>query len=70
MGQNDVLALQSNFQTWKKNRFPSEPESADIYQYYCVEQFTRAFDLGDSQLKSGIVDKGGDRPFRPIEEED
>ena len=60
MGKNDELALQNNFDNWSRNRFPSAPKDLNIWEYYCVEQFARPFDLGDSELKSGIVGGGGD----------
>ncbi len=60
MPHNDVLALDANFEGWKKNRFPSPQKGDQPFLYYCVETFSRAFDLGDSELKSGIVDGGGD----------
>jgi AIPR protein len=55
MGRNDELALQNNFDNWSKNRFPSPPKDFNVWEYYCVEQFARPFDLSDSELKSGIV---------------
>ena len=60
MGKNDEIALQSNFDNWSKNRFPTPPKDLNVWEYYCVEQFARPFDLGDSELKSGIVGAGQD----------
>jgi hypothetical protein len=60
MGKNDEIALQNNFDNWSKNRFPNPPKGLNIWEYYCVEQFARPFDLGDSELKSGIVGAGKD----------
>lgn len=60
MPSNSALALESHFDSWKKGRYPVEKKGVNVFEYYCVEQFTRAFDLGDSQLKSGIVGKGQD----------
>jgi hypothetical protein len=60
MGQNEVIALQNNFDTWRNNRFPNPPKDLDVWEYYCVEQFARPYDLGDSELKSGIVGAGQD----------
>src|SRR5260221_976780 len=60
MGKNDVIALQNNFDSWSKNRFPIPPKDLNLWEYYCVEQFARVFDLGDSELKSGIVGAGQD----------
>src|SRR6266700_3315961 len=32
----------------------------NVWEYYCIEQFARSFDLSDSQLKSGMVGQGQD----------
>lgn len=60
MGKNDEIALQNNLENWTKNRFPNPPKGFNVFEYYCVEQFARSFDLSDSELKSGIVGAGGD----------
>ncbi len=60
MGKNDEIALQNNFDNWSKNRFPNPSKDLNVWEYYCVEQFARPFDLGDSELKSGIVGAGQD----------
>ena len=60
MGKNDEIALQNNFENWTNNRFPNPPKDFNAWEYYCVEQFARPFDLGDSELKSGIVGAGQD----------
>jgi AIPR protein len=60
MGKNDELALQNNFENWSKNRFPNAPKDLNVWEYYCVEQFARPFDLGDGELKSGMIGGGGD----------
>jgi hypothetical protein len=60
MPTNDALALDANFLKWKTNRFPNGDKGINVFEYYCVEQFARQFDLSDSQIKAGIVGKGGD----------
>jgi hypothetical protein len=60
MGKNDEIALQNNFDNWSKNRFPTPPKDLNVWEYYCVEQFARSYDLSDSELKSGIVGAGKD----------
>ena len=60
MGKNDEIALQSNFDNWSRNRFPNPQKGFNVWEYYCVEQFARSFDLSDSELKSGIVGAGQD----------
>ncbi|HUO15590.1 MAG TPA: AIPR family protein [Verrucomicrobiae bacterium] len=60
MAANDVLALEANFESWRKNRFPNPAKGTNPFEYYCIEQFARSFDLGDSQLKAGMVGGGGD----------
>jgi hypothetical protein len=49
-----------NFENWKNNRFPNPPKGFNVWEYYCVEQFARSYDLSDSELKSGIVGAGLD----------
>jgi hypothetical protein len=60
MGANDVQALDANFKSWQANRFPSPQKGVNIFEYYCLEQFSRSFDLSDSQLKSGMTGGGND----------
>jgi len=60
MPRNDVLALDANFKGWEEKRFPNPAKGFNVFEYYCVEQFARSFDLGDSQLKTGIVGAGQD----------
>jgi hypothetical protein len=60
MPTNAVLALDANFKTWQENRFPTPVKGINPFEYYCVEQFTRPYDLGDSQLKTGMIGGGQD----------
>ena len=55
MSSNEATALDANFTGWRENRFPNPPKDINVFEYYCVEQFLRAFDLSDSQLKTGII---------------
>jgi len=55
MGANDALALETNFTSWRDKRFPVLPKDLNVFEYYCAEQFLRAFDLSDSQIKSGLL---------------
>ncbi len=55
MGKNEEVALEANFRGWQEKRFPTPPKDLNIFEYYCVEQFVRPFDISDSQLKSGLV---------------
>jgi hypothetical protein len=60
MPANEALALNSNFETWCNNRFPDPHKRSKAWEYYCADQFARPFDLSDSQLKTGLIDGGGD----------
>jgi hypothetical protein len=60
MGANDVLALDANFKGWQEKRFPVPKKGINVFEYYCVDQFLRQFDLSDSQLKTGFTGGGGD----------
>jgi len=55
MSKNEEVALDANFKGWQEKRFPTPPKDLNIFEYYCVEQFVRSFDISDSQLKSGLV---------------
>jgi len=60
MGANDVLALEANFKGWQEKRFPVPKKDINVFEYYCIDQFLRPFDLSDSQLKTGMTGGGGD----------
>lgn len=60
MAPNDVIAMKANFNDWKEKRFPHPQKGDNPFEYYCIEQFTRSYDLGDSQLKAGMIGGGGD----------
>jgi len=55
MGQNEVIALEANFDTWKKTRFVGAKKNFNAFEYYSIEQFLRAYGLSDSQLQSGLI---------------
>jgi hypothetical protein len=60
MGANDVLALEANFKTWQEKRFPVPKKDINVFEYYCIDQYLRQFDLSDGQLKTGLIGGGGD----------
>src|SRR5664279_358327 len=55
MSSNEAVALDANFKGWHEKRFPTPPKDLNVFEYYCVEQFLRPFDLSDSQLKTGLI---------------
>lgn len=55
MGQNEIIALQANFDTWKKARFVGAKRNFNAFEYYSIEQFLRPYGLSDSQLQSGLI---------------
>src|SRR5208283_2362988 len=55
MGQNEVIALEANFDTWKTNRFTGAKKTFNAFEYYSIEQFLRQYGLSDSQLQSGLI---------------
>src|SRR2546421_7704017 len=59
MAANDVIALQSNFATWEKER-AGGLTGVKPFDYYCVDQFLKPFVLADDELLSGIVAGGQD----------
>jgi hypothetical protein len=55
MPSNAVIALDSNFKLWTDKRFPDPAKRKNVFEYYCIEQFARSFDLSDSELRAGMV---------------
>jgi hypothetical protein len=55
MSSNEAVALEANFKTWQEKRFPTPPKDFNVFEYYCIDQFLRQFDLSDSQLKTGLI---------------
>lgn len=59
MSENDLLALNSNFEHWKQDRGEGLTE-IDPFLYYAVEQFLKPFDPSDEDIQYGITDGGHD----------
>ena len=59
MGQNDVIALSSNFENWKEERSVGLTDVSP-FTYYCVEHFLKPYDLGDEDILYGITDGPND----------
>lgn len=55
MGKNEEVALEANFTGWREKRFPTPPKDINVFEYYCIEQFLRSYDLSDSQHKTGLI---------------
>ena len=55
MGKNEEVALEANFKGWREKRFPTSPKDINAFEYYCIEQFLRSFDVTDSQIKNGLI---------------
>jgi hypothetical protein len=60
MSSNEAVALEANFRGWQEKRFPTPSKDLNVFEYYCVDQFLRPFDLSDSQLKTGLIGGGKD----------
>jgi hypothetical protein len=50
MSSNEAVALEANFKSWQEKRFPTPPKDINVFEYYCIDQFLRPYDLSDSQL--------------------
>ena len=59
MGANDVIALKANFDSWQADRMPGLT-GVDPFEYYCVDQFLKPFDVSDDELRAGLVGGGND----------
>jgi len=55
MGQNEVIALEANFDSWKTTRFSGAKKNFYAFEYYSIEQFLRPYGLSDLQLQSGLI---------------
>jgi hypothetical protein len=55
VSKNEEVALDANFKGWQLKRFPAPAKDLNIFEYYCIEQFLRPFDLSDGQIKSGLI---------------
>jgi hypothetical protein len=60
MSENDLIHLDSHFKNWMESRGENLSEQAEPWNFYCLEQFMRPFDLADEELLSGITDGGLD----------
>jgi hypothetical protein len=60
MSQNDLIHLDSHYQQWKGTRGKALPAKLDPFNYYCIEQFMKHFDLSDEEILNGITDGGND----------
>jgi hypothetical protein len=60
MSQNDLIHLDSHYQQWKNTRGKALPPKLDPFNYYCIEQFMKPFDLSDDEILNGITDGGND----------
>jgi len=59
MSQHEVLALNSNFETWKTDR-ATGLTSVEPFLYYAVEHITKVYNLTDEQIRYGITDDSND----------
>jgi hypothetical protein len=59
MGVNDVIALDANFSSWQSERMPGLA-GVDPFEYYCVDQFLKPYDVSDDELRAGLVGGGND----------
>lgn len=58
MSQHDVLALNANFENWKKER--TSGITVEPFLYYSVEHITKLYNLTDDQVRYGITDRAND----------
>lgn len=60
MSQNDIVALDANFNNWKEDRAIGLAAEISPFVYYCVEQFLKPYDVSDEEILYGITDGGND----------
>ncbi len=61
MSQYDLIHLESNYQQWLNTRGMALPPKLEPFNYYCIEQFMKHFDLSDEEILNGITDGGNER---------
>jgi hypothetical protein len=59
MSQHDVLALDANFENWRKERARGLT-GIEPFLYYSVEHITKSYNLTDDEVRYGITDKAND----------
>ncbi len=59
MSEHEVLALNTNFENWKRDR-ASGLTDVEPFLYYTVEQITKTHNLTDEQVRYGITDHPND----------
>src|SRR5262245_47491935 len=57
MSEWDIRGLETNFEGFRKDRYPELPSSA-AFERYAVRQILKDADLSDDEIESGIL--GGD----------
>lgn len=60
MSQNDIVALEANFNNWQEDRAIGLASEINPFVYYCVEQFLKPYDVSDEEILYGITDGGND----------
>src|SRR5579872_7126707 len=58
MAEHEVIALEVNFKSWKKDR--ANGLKVEPFLYYSVEHITKRFNLTDEDVKYGITDHPND----------
>jgi hypothetical protein len=59
MAANDAIVLQANFSQWKAERAAGLTD-IDLWLYYAVSQFLKAYELNDEEIQYGITEGGKD----------
>ena len=59
MSQWDIKGLETNFEGFRKDRYPTLPVS-EAFERFSIRQILKDADLSDDELESGIVAGGDD----------
>lgn len=59
MAQSDFIALNSNFDQWKKTS-GAGLTGINLFNYYAIENFLKDFPVSHKEIMAGAVDKSGD----------
>src|SRR4051794_15106661 len=59
MSQWDIKGLETNFEGFRKDRYPARPVS-EAFERFTVRQILKDADLSDDEIESGIFAGGDD----------
>jgi hypothetical protein len=59
MADSDLQALNANYERWLETR-GAGLSGLNPFNYYCIQNFLKAYPIDDAEIRSGFVDKSMD----------